>query len=147
MVSSGEAIWPHLLRSAPHDYLPVSGGSIGQGLPVATGAAIACPGRNVVALEGDGSALYSFQALWTMARERLNVITVIFANRSYGILDVDMRRTGSAVPKTGPAADTIDIGRPYLDSVRLSEGMGVPAARVRTEDFISEFVNAIGASV
>jgi acetolactate synthase-1/2/3 large subunit len=144
MISSGEAIGPHLLRAAAHDYLPVTGGSIGQGLPVATGAAIACPGRKVVALEGDGSAMYALQALWTMARERLDVITVIFANRSYRILEVEMRRTGASAPKTGPAADMIDISRPELDFVRLSEGMGVPARKTKsTSDFISTFEHAL----
>jgi acetolactate synthase-1/2/3 large subunit len=88
--------------------------------------------------------MYSLQGLWTMARERLDVITVIFANRSYRILEVEMRRTGASAPKAGPAADMIDISRPELDFVRMSEGMGVPAARAKTtHDFISNFEYAL----
>jgi acetolactate synthase-1/2/3 large subunit len=138
MVSSGEAVWAHLVEAAPHDHLPVTGGAIGQGLPVAVGAAIACPDRKVVALEADGSGMYTLQSLWTMARESLDITVVIFANRRYRILDVEMRRTGAGGfgPKAG---DMIDIGRPDLDWVRLSEGQGVPASRVSTA---SEFTAA-----
>ncbi len=131
MVSSGEAVWPHLLRAAPHDFMPVAGGSIGQGLPLAAGAAIAHPDRKAIALEADGSALYTPQALWTMAREKLDVTVLVFANRRYRILDVEMKRTGA----TGfgqLASNMIDIGRPDLDFVRLAESMGVPACRART---------------
>ena len=139
MVSSGEAVWPYLTGAAPHDHLPVTGGSIGQGLPVALGAAVACPGRKVVALEADGSGMYTAQALWTMARERLDVVTVIFANRRYRILDIEMRRTGAG--GIGPLAnDMIDISRPAIDWVKLAESQGVEASRAETTDqFISEF--------
>jgi acetolactate synthase-1/2/3 large subunit len=131
MVSSAEPVNTALDRAAPHVLLPVTGGSIGQGLPVAAGAALAAPGRKVVALEADGSAMYSLQALWTMAREKLDVVTVIFANRRYRILDVEMRRTGAA--EIGPRADgMIDIARPALDWVRLAEGLGVEASRAAT---------------
>ncbi len=133
MVSSGEAVWAHLVRAAPHDHLPVTGGAIGQGLPVAVGAAIACPDRKVVALEADGSGMYTLQSLWTMARESLDITVVIFANRRYRILDVEMRRTGAG-GFGAKAGDMIDIGRPDLDWVRLSEGQGVPASRVSTAD-------------
>jgi acetolactate synthase-1/2/3 large subunit len=143
MVSSGEAIWPHLLRAAPHDYLPVTGGSMVRDCRRRRrGTCLPC--SKVVALEGDGSAMYSLQALWTMARERLNVITVIFANRSYRILEVEMRRTGASAPKRGPAADMIDISRPELNFVRMSEGMGVPAARAKTtREFLRIFTQAL----
>lgn len=131
MVSSAESVNTALDRAAPHVLLPVTGGSIGQGLPVAAGAAYAAPGRKVLALEADGSAMYSLQALWTMAREKLDVVTVIFANRRYRILDVEMRRTGTA--SIGARADEmIDIARPALDWVRLSEGLGVEASRAST---------------
>ena len=123
----------HLVRAAPHDHLPVTGGAIGQGLPVAVGAAIACPDRKVVALEADGSGMYTLQSLWTMARESLDITVVIFANRRYRILDVEMRRTGAG-GFGAKAGDMIDIGRPDLDWVRLSEGQGVPASRVSTAD-------------
>lgn len=142
-ISAGEATWPWLLRSAPHDHLPVTGGSIGQGLPVAVGAAIACPNRKVVALEADGSAMYTLQALWTMARERLDVVTVIYANRRYRILDVEMKRTGAN--GFGPRAnDLIDIGRPDMDFVKMSEGLGVEASRATTAD---EFVDQFGRAM
>ena len=139
MVSAGPAVWPHLLAAAPHDHLPVTGGSIGQGLPVALGAALACPNRKVVALEADGSGMYTLQSLWTIAREQLDVTTVIFANRRYRILEVEMRRTGAQ--GFGPVAETmIDIGRPDLDWVKLSEGMGVGATRaVTAEEFRAQF--------
>jgi acetolactate synthase-1/2/3 large subunit len=131
MVSSGAAVLDRLHAAAPFDRLPNTGGSIGQGLPVALGAACAAPDRKVVALEADGSAMYTFQALWTMARENLDVVTVIFANRSYRILEIEMRRAGIDAP--GPAARTMmEIGGPDLDFVRLSESLGVPAARAAT---------------
>jgi acetolactate synthase-1/2/3 large subunit len=121
----------------------VTGGAIGQGLPVALGAALACPGRKVVALEADGSGMYTLQALWTMARERLDVVTVIFANRRYRILEVEMRRAGVETP--GPAARAMmDIGGPDLDWVRLAEGQGVPAMRAATvREFRAQFRAAV----
>jgi acetolactate synthase-1/2/3 large subunit len=138
MVSSGERVWPWL-AAARHDHLPVTGGAIGQGLPVALGAALACPDRKVVALEADGSAMYTLQALWTMARERLDVVSVIFANRRYRILEIETRRTcaGAIGPR---AAEMMEIGRPDLDWVRLAEAQGVPASRARTAgEFVSAF--------
>jgi len=138
-VSSNEQIWPHLAGAASHDHLPVTGGAIGQGLPVALGAALACPGRKVVALEADGSAMYTPQSLWTMARERLDVTTVILANRRYRILDIEMRRTGAG-PAGPRAGRMIDLTNPEPDWVKLAEGFGVQAARAATADaFIREF--------
>jgi acetolactate synthase-1/2/3 large subunit len=143
MVSSGEAVSRHLRHAAPYDFLPVTGGSIGQGLPVAAGAALACPDRKVIALEADGSGMYTPQALWTMARERLDVVTVILANRRYHILDVEMRRTGAG--KIGPLAnDMMDIGRPDLNWVKVGEGLGVPSTRATTvEEFMVRFRAAV----
>jgi acetolactate synthase-1/2/3 large subunit len=142
-VSSNEAIWPHLAQAPRHDYLPVTGGSIGQGLPVALGAALACPDRKVIALEADGSGMYTLQSLWTMARERLDVVAVILANRRYRILDIEMRRTGAGA--VGPAAERmIDIGQPEVDWVKLAEGLGVQAARANTAN---EFVREFGAAM
>jgi acetolactate synthase-1/2/3 large subunit len=145
MVSSGEPVNNALSGAAPHDLLPVTGGSIGQGLPVALGAALACPHRKVVALEADGSAMYSLQALWTMARESLDVVTVIFANRRYRILEVEMKRTGAG--PIGPRADRmIDIGSPALDWVSLSQGLGVEAARAATvAEFAALLTRALAA--
>ena len=124
-VSANEQIWPHLAGAPAHDHLPVTGGSIGQGLPVALGAALACPGRKVIAIEADGSAMYTMQSLWTMAREHLDVTVVILANRRYRILDVEMRRTGAGA--VGPRADRmLDLSDPAPDWVRLSEGSWGP---------------------
>lgn len=143
MVSSGEAVLPHLGLTGEYDHLPVTGGSIGQGLPVALGAALACPDRKVMALEADGSGMYTHQALWTMAREKLDIVTVIFANRRYRILDVEMQRTGSG-PMGPTANDMMDLRRPELDWVKLSEGVGVPARRAATADeFIAAFREAV----
>jgi acetolactate synthase-1/2/3 large subunit len=131
MVTAGALVLPHLQHAAPHDRLPVTGGSIGQGLPVALGAACACPDRKVVALEADGSGMYTLQGLWTMAREKLDVTTVIFSNRRYQILEVEMRRTGAAA--IGVASnEAMDISRPPLDWVRLAEAQGVPATHAET---------------
>jgi acetolactate synthase-1/2/3 large subunit len=142
-VSSGEQIWPHLAAARRHDHLPVTGGAIGQGLPVAMGAALACPGRKVVALEADGSAMYTLQSLWTMARERLDVTIVILANRRYRILDIEMQRTGAGT--VGPrAGEMIDLSRPAPDWIKLAEGFGVQAARAATAD---EFIREFGAAM
>jgi len=127
----------------PHDWLNVTGGSIGQGLPVATGAALACPGRKVFAMESDGAGLYTLQSLWTQAREKLDVVTVIFANRAYKILRGELKQMGIADP--GPkAAAMLDLGNPDLDWVMLAEGMGVPGSRARScEEFTDQLRDAI----
>lgn len=126
--------------SRPHDLLTLTGGAIGQGLPVAIGAAVACPDRPVVALEADGSAMYTIQSLWTMARERLDVTVVIFNNRSYGILDVELQRVG--VQASGRKAQAqLDLGDPSLDFVALSQGLGVPAVLATT---VQELAAALG---
>jgi acetolactate synthase-1/2/3 large subunit len=142
-VSCSGQIWPHLANAARHDHLPVTGGAIGQGLPVALGAALACPGRKVVALEADGSGMYTPQSLWTMARERLDVTIVILANRRYRILDIEMRRTGAGA--VGPRAEEmIDLTHPVPDWIKLAEGFGVQAVRAATAD---EFIREFGAAV
>ena len=121
--------------AAPHDWLTLTGGAIGQGLPVATGAAVACPGRPVLSLEGDGSAMYTIQSLWTQARESLDVTTVIFANRSYAILDFELSRVGAEA--RGPAAEELfGIGRPDLDFVALARSMGVPGRRAEDAESV-----------
>ena len=100
----------------PHDWLTLTGGAIGQGLPLATGAAIACPGRRVIALEADGSAMYTISALWTQAREGLDVTTIIFNNRSYAILEMELDRVG-AVAAGEAARSLLDLSRPDLDFI------------------------------
>src|SRR5262249_10010610 len=115
--------------AAPHDHLHLAGGSIGQGIPLATGAAIACPDRKVVNLEGDGSALYTLQGLWTQAREELDVTTIIYANRAYKVLNEEHRIVGARHPGRTAAA-MFDLGNPNIDWVGVAEGMGVQATRV-----------------
>ena len=112
--------------AAPHDMIQNMGGSIGYSPPVATGAAVACPDRKVICLTGDGSAMYTIQALWTQARENLDVLTVIFANRAYQILRNEFAGVLAGTP--GPRAkDMLSIDRPTLDFCALAKGMGVPA--------------------
>jgi acetolactate synthase-1/2/3 large subunit len=127
----------------PHDWLCLTGGAIGQGLPVAVGAAVAAPGRRVVALEADGSALYTLQAWWTMAREGLDVTTVLLNNHSYAVLNMELDRVGVESP--GPRArDMLDLGRPSIDFVDLARGLGLQAARAETaEDFADELARAL----
>lgn len=121
----------------PHDWMMLTGGSIGQGLPLATGAAVACRDRRVVALQADGSALYTIQALWTQAREGLNVTNVILSNRAYAILSLELMRTGvTDSPKA--ARDLFDLARPEIDFTRIAGGFGVPAQRVHTVHELAE---------
>jgi acetolactate synthase I/II/III large subunit len=116
-----------------HDWLTLTGGAIGQGLPVAVGAAIACPDRPVIALEADGSALYTIQSLWTMAREQLDVTVVIFNNRAYGILDTEFARIG--VHEAGLRAQAqLALRKPDLDFVALGTGLGISSRRVDTAE-------------
>jgi len=118
-------------------------GAIGQGIPVATGAAVACPDRKVVCLHGDGGAMYTLQALWTQARESLDVTTVVFANRSYAILNIELARVGAGDP--GPKAfSMLDLHNPELDWVKLASGMGVEAHRATSvEEFARQFGSAM----
>lgn len=126
-----------------HDWLTLTGGAIGQGLPLATGAAVACPSRPVLCLESDGSAMYTISALWTQAREGLDVTTVIFNNRSYAILNLELARVGAQA--AGDAAkNLLDLSRPDLDFVALATGMGVPARRAHTAE---EFTAALGQAL
>ena len=115
--------------AAPHDWLTGMGGSIGFALPAAVGAAIAAPDRKVIALEGDGSGMYTLQALWTMVRESLNITVVIFANRAYKILQGEFNGVGAGVPGQR-ATDMLSLDRPDLDWVALAKGMGMQAYRV-----------------
>ena len=135
---------PSFTTGAPrHDVLTLTGGAIGQGLPVAVGAATASPDRPVLALVGDGSAMYTIQALWTIAHEGLDVTTVILNNRSYGILNIELERVGA--DKIGPKAKAqLDLSEPAIDFVAMAKGMGVSAQRVATaEDFNTALENAV----
>jgi acetolactate synthase-1/2/3 large subunit len=125
-----------------HDWLTLTGGAIGQGMPVATGAAVACPDRKVLNLEADGSAMYTLQSLWTQARENLDVTTVIFDNRAYAILNLELSRVGARTD--GNAADQFDLSRPPLDFVALARGMGVDGTRAETaEEFVAALERAL----
>ena len=140
--TSGVTLPQHTAGAPRHDLLALTGGSIGQGLPVAVGAAIACPDRPVLALEADGSAMYTLQALWTMAREELDVTVVILNNQSYAILNVELQRVGAR--ETGERArQQLDLSTPALDFCDLARGMGVPAVRAESaEVFARELAQA-----
>jgi acetolactate synthase-1/2/3 large subunit len=129
---------PQATAGAPrHDWLTLTGGAIGYGLPVAIGAAIAEPDRPVLCLESDGSAMYTISALWTHARGRLNITTVVFANRAYDILRIELQRVGAGGQgqQPGPKAESLlDLTSPTMDFVQISQGMGVPARRVDTAE-------------
>ncbi|MBB5214655.1 acetolactate synthase-1/2/3 large subunit [Parapusillimonas granuli] len=141
-VSSGRSLFKFTDGAAPHDYLQITGGAIGSGLPMATGAAVACPGRKVVCFEGDGSGMYTLQALWTQAREQLDVVTIILANRSYRILHGELKGVGIDNPGE-QAHRMLDLERPTLDWVSLARGHGVPAVSVDTVGgFARAFRNA-----
>jgi acetolactate synthase-1/2/3 large subunit len=137
-VTSGRAFGNRFAAAAPHDWLTVMGGAIGFGLPAALGAAIGARGRPVLALEGDGSAMYTVQALWSIARESLPVVVIVFANRAYRILQGELKGVGAQV--SGPkASHMLTLDRPALDWVSIARGHGVPAASVQTpEQFVRE---------
>jgi acetolactate synthase I/II/III large subunit len=139
-MTSGRGMMAATQGSPRHDWLGNTGGSIGIALPMAVGAAVACPDRRVLCLTADGSAMYTAQALWTMAREKLNITTVVFANRDYAVLKREFSYLGIGSP--GPRAlSMFEIGRPDLDWVSLAKGMGVPGTRVTSLD---AFVKALG---
>jgi acetolactate synthase-1/2/3 large subunit len=132
-ITSGLMLTAMTAGAPRHDVLTLTGGAIGQGLPNAVGAAIACPQRPVLALIGDGTSMYTIQALWTMARENLNVTTIIFNNATYSVLNIELERVGAE--RIGDKARAqLDIGGPVLDFARLAQGMGVHGTRVGTAD-------------
>ena len=140
--TSGMAVQPLCQGAAPHDWLAHTGGALGLGLPLSAGAAIASPERKTLCLLGDGSAMYTLQALWTLAREKLDVIAIVFANRAYAIINYELQRLGVS---SGPAAlSMMDLTRPELRFVDLARGMGVEGSRVETaESFASELEAAL----
>ncbi|EGB16450.1 thiamine pyrophosphate TPP-binding domain-containing protein [Pseudodesulfovibrio mercurii] len=130
-----------LAQAAPHDYLALTGGSIGGILPLSTGAAVAAPDRKVVCLEGDGSAMYTVQSLWTQARENLDVVTVLYANRSYAVLNQELKLVRAA-SKGDKALALLDLHNPSLDWVRIAEGLGVEAVRAETTQGFADALRA-----
>jgi acetolactate synthase-1/2/3 large subunit len=128
-MTSGRGLMPATRNAPPHEWLGNTGGSIGIALPLALGAAIAEPERRVLCLTADGSALYTLQALWTMARESLKITAVVFANRTYAVLKREFSYLGIGEP--GPKAkELFEIDRPNLDWVQLAKGMGIPGYQV-----------------
>jgi len=142
-LTAGPGLHKHLVNAPAHDAIFLTGGAIGDAAPMAVGAALAAPGRKVIASSGDGAALYSLPALWTMARERLDVITIICANRSYNILNIELRRVGALNP--GPKTlSMLDLRDPEMDFVKMAQGMGVQAGRAETTArFASLFAEAV----
>ncbi|MGE5465636.1 MAG: acetolactate synthase large subunit [Methanocella sp.] len=136
-VSSGRNFGAAMAHAAPHDWLNIMGGSIGWALPAATGAAIGAPDRKVIALEGDGSGMYTLQALWTMARENLDVTVVVLANRAYQILRGELGNVGAGAPGRN-ATDMLMLDRPDLDWCALAKGMGVEAGRAATLEELAQ---------
>jgi acetolactate synthase I/II/III large subunit len=138
-MTSGRGMMAATRGALPHDWLANPGGSIGIALPLAVGAAVACPVRRILCLSADGSGMYTAQALWTMARQGLKITVVIFANRAYSVLKREFSYLGVGEP--GPRAlDLFEIGRPDLDWVSLAKGMGVPGTRVTS---LEEYAKAL----
>lgn len=135
-ISMGRGFFPPTSGAAPHDWMNSMGASLGYALPVAIGAAIAAPGRKVLALVGDGSAMYTLQALWTMAREGLDITIVILANRSYNILRSELTKLGVGAPGRTAAA-MLSLSDPDLDWMALAKGHGVPAGRATDLDALA----------
>ncbi|HUH68296.1 MAG TPA: acetolactate synthase large subunit [Mycobacterium sp.] len=135
---------PQATAGAPaHDWLTLTGGAIGYGIPAAAGAAVAAPDRPVLCLESDGSAMYTISGLWTQERENLDVTTVLYDNSAYDILRIELQRVGAGSAPGPKALDLLDLSRPTMDFVKISEGMGVPARRVTTAE---EFADALRAA-
>jgi acetolactate synthase-1/2/3 large subunit len=142
-VTSGTGVGLATATAPAHEVRALTGGAIGIGLPLAVGAAVAAPDRKVISLNGDGAAMYTVQALWTMVRESLDITVVVFANHTYRILNVEMTRTGAG--QAGPqAAKLLDLGDPRIDWVSVAKGFGLPAVRCETaEAFDAAFAKAM----
>jgi acetolactate synthase-1/2/3 large subunit len=139
----GLFIYGETLSAEPHDWLTLTGGAIGQGLPLALGAALACPDRKVVALQADGSAMYTIQALWSIARENADVTVVLLNNRSYAILNIELQRVGAGEPNA-KTLSMLDLSNPDMDFHALADSLGVASHRVTTAaDFDARFSEAM----
>lgn len=139
-LTSGRALFPLTFKAAPHDWVQITGGAIGHAFPCSTGAAVACPDRKVVCLQADGGGMYSLQALWTQAREKLDVVNILFANRMYKILYNEL--LGMGVTPGRASNKFFNIGHPDLDWVGLSKGMGVEAVCVETMEVFADTFRA-----
>lgn len=132
-VSSGRDSFKSTFGAAPHDFLQITGGAIGIGIPLSVGAAVACPERKVILMQADGSGMYTLQGLWTQAREQLDVVTVVFANRKYAILHNELKMVGAGEPGRN-ASRMLDLDNPAFDWVSMARASGVEAARADTSE-------------
>jgi acetolactate synthase-1/2/3 large subunit len=139
-ISFGRGFFPHTFAAPKHDWMQLTGGAIGDGMPMATGAAVAAPHRRVIALQADGSAMYTLAALWTQAREKLDVTTILLSNRKYAILLGELANVGANPGRT--ALSMMDLSNPDLDWTKLANGMGVEAARAETLDELNDLLAA-----
>ena len=141
--TNGMGAFAYTGYSAPHEWLMLTGGAIGQGLPLALGAAVACPDQKVIALQADGGAMYTVQSLWTMVRENLDVTVVLLNNSSYAILNIEMERVGVVNPSE-KARSLLDLSNPTIDWVHIAQGMGMTARRSESvADFDQQFADAM----
>lgn len=142
-VTASLPIFLSTISAEPHDWMMLTGGAIGQGMPLAIGASVAKPDARTICLTGDGAGMYTVQSLWTMARERLKVVTIVFVNHSYRILNIELKRTGAGNP--GPAAQNmLNIGSPEIDWAALAEAQGVTGINAKTaEDFDDALEHAL----
>lgn len=141
-ISAGRNFFPLSEGAVPHDYLQLTGGSLGCGIPASLGASIACPDRRVINMEGDGSGMYTVQGLWTQARERANVTTVIFSNRRYNILDAELNSVGVEGEVAGAARRLLSLNDPDINWVDLARGMGVEAKAATTAQELVELIES-----
>ena len=139
-VSFGRGLFPITAQGPAHDWLSLTGGAIGDGIPMAVGAAVAAPDRRVIALQADGSAMYTIAGLWSAARMALDIVFVVLANRKYAILLHELASVGANPGRT--ALDMLDLGRPDLDFVKIAEGMGVRAAAATDLDTFNTLLQA-----
>ena len=146
-ITSGTTYWDDSIDAMPFTHLALTGGAIGQGMPCAVGAALACPERRVINLQADGSGLYTCQALWTQAKEGLKVTTVVCANHAYGILQVELKKQKPKFGGKGAAVACLtSLDEPPIDWISLAAGFGVPAVACDTcEDFGAAFRDALEA--
>jgi acetolactate synthase-1/2/3 large subunit len=142
-LTAGPGLQKYLVDAPAHDAIFLTGGAIGDAAPMAVGAALACPDRKVIAVSGDGAAMYSLPALWTMAREDLDITVIICANRSYNILNIELARVGALNP--GPTTlAMLDLTNPEIDFAKLAQAQGVPATTAtNTKDFAAQFAEAM----
>ena len=144
-ISAGRNFFPLSQGAPPHDYLQLTAGALGSGIPVSAGAALACPDRLVITMEGDGSAAYTLQGLWTQAREGLKVLTIIFANRRYNILDAELRGVGVSDEVGARARRMLTLDAPHMGWVELARGFGVEGERVSTAERLHSLIASAAA--